>query len=291
MTRLAILADIHGNLPALDAIRRDLVAFAVDQVVVAGDLINFGPFSAQVFDAVREAGWAVIRGNHEYYLLDYQTARAPAEWDDPRRWGLLAWLMRQMGEERRHLIAAWPDTLSLRFPDAPPILVAHGTPRSPWDAIRRLASDEEIAEKLAGVSESLVIVGHTHLLMDRRGGPWRVLNPGSAGNPLDGIPTASYLILESREGEWRPSFRRVAFDRDAVLREFERQRIVEEGGVIGHFVVEEFRTARPEVSPFLRWHARCCPNAPLNMELLSDYARVDRWEYRGKNHRVNVDIT
>ena len=70
MTRLAVLADLHGNLPAFEAVRTDLAQFSVDRVVVAGDLINWGPSSAEVAARVLEAGWAVIRGNNEFYLLD-----------------------------------------------------------------------------------------------------------------------------------------------------------------------------------------------------------------------------
>ena len=75
MTRLAVLADIHGNLPALQAVIDDMAQFAVDQVVVAGDSINWGPFSREVLEVIRERRWPVIRGNNELYLLDYDTER------------------------------------------------------------------------------------------------------------------------------------------------------------------------------------------------------------------------
>jgi predicted phosphodiesterase len=289
VTRLAILSDIHGNLPALEAVAADFARCGVDHVVIAGDLINLGPYSADVIDRVLESRWSVIRGNHEHYLLDYQTSRAPASRNDPMRWSLLRWSYQQLGDERRCRIATWPDRLSLRFPDGPPILVAHGVPRSPWEGISRLASDDEIEEHLRDVEESVVIVGHTHLTMDRPAGRWRVLNPGSAGNPLDGIPTASYLLIETSPEGWQPQFRRVAYNRERLLQEFARLDFVRDCGVIGYLAIEEIKTARPEISPFLRWHESSCPDRPLTMDLLADYAQVDRWEYRGPNHRVNVD--
>ena len=76
MTTLAILADIHGNMPALEAVIQDLRQVAVDHVVVAGDCINWGPFSQEVVERIAREAWAVIRGNNEFYLLDYQTGRA-----------------------------------------------------------------------------------------------------------------------------------------------------------------------------------------------------------------------
>jgi predicted phosphodiesterase len=122
MTRLAILADIHGNLPALEAVLQDLSQFKMDHVIVAGDVINWGPFSAQVMERVTREGWAVIRGNNEFYVLDYNTPRAPSEWEE---YSLLPWLHGQLNGHWRNVIAAWPD--------APPLRVVHGSPRSPWD--------------------------------------------------------------------------------------------------------------------------------------------------------------
>src|SRR5690242_4951955 len=95
MTRLAILSDIHGNLPALEAVIQDLDQFQVDHVIVAGDVINWGPFSAQVVERVVREGWAVIRGNNEFYLLDYNTPRAPRLWQSDD-WPLLPWLHAQL---------------------------------------------------------------------------------------------------------------------------------------------------------------------------------------------------
>lgn len=112
MTRLAVLSDIHGNLPALEAVIADLAGRDVDQVVVAGDVINWGPFSAEVLARVTSAGWPVVRGNHEFYLLDYGTPRASPAWDDRQRFSLLPWLCRQLRGPWQARIAGWPDTLS-----------------------------------------------------------------------------------------------------------------------------------------------------------------------------------
>ena len=80
MTRLAVLADIHGNLPALEAVSMDMAQFEVDHVVVAGDSVNVGPFSREVLKLVSERNWATIRGNNAFYVLDYQTPRMPEHW-------------------------------------------------------------------------------------------------------------------------------------------------------------------------------------------------------------------
>ena len=168
MTKLAILSDIHANLPALEAVIKDLSQFRVDFVIVAGDVINLGPFTQQAVQRVVESKWAVIRGNGELFLLDYNTPRAPQEWKDPVGFPIPPWLNRQLDNNSKNTIATWADTLTLRFSDAPSIRVVHGTPKSHWDSLYPTLTDEKISEFLVEVEESTVIAGHTHLPMDRK---------------------------------------------------------------------------------------------------------------------------
>ena len=288
MTRLAVLADLHGNLPALEAVLQDLGQFQVDHVIVVGDVINWGPFSAQVLERITRQDWAVVRGNAEFYLLDYNTPRAPSAWNDRSFFPLLPWLQRQLNGGWHNVIAAWPDTLHLRFPDAPPIRVFHGTPRSPQEPIYMLSTSEEIEAMLAGVDESTVVAAHTHLALERQVGRWYILNPGSVGGPADGDRRASYMLLEGNQAGWQPTFRRVAFDYEPIWQEFERQRFVDECGLIGHLVVQEFKSARLQLIPFLRWREAICPDAPLRVELLDEFAKVNRWDYTPLAYHVNI---
>lgn len=275
MTQLAVLADIHGNLPALDAVIADMQQFAVDHVIVAGDSIHWGPFSAQVLDRITTLGWAVIRGNAEFYLLDYGTDRAPAAWNTDS-FAPVHWLHAQIAERWLPVIAAWPDTLSLYYPDAPLVRVCHGSPRSAWEGIFANTPEDEVWTMLSGVEETLVIAGHTHLVMDRQIERWRVLNPGTVGGPVDGRGGASYLLLEARAGMWHPTFRRVSYDETEMLAELARVRYVEECGVIAYLFVEEFKAKKLYVSPFVQWHAAECPDEPLTLALLDHFTEEKR---------------
>lgn len=279
MTRLAVVSDIHGNLPALKAVLADMAAFAVDQVVVAGDIIDLGPFSVQVAERVAHEGWTVVRGNNELYFLDFKTPRAPAEWDDVSHFPIPPWLHQQLHERWHDTIAGWQESVQLRFTDAPPLRVFHGSPRSLWEPIYPISSEEEIRAVLAKVEETTVIAGHTHLAMDRQAGRWRILNPGSVGVPLDGIFSASHMILDGNAEGWRATFRRVPFDYEPLFQEFERLDFVEKFGVVGHFIVQEFKTARLQLVPFLHWHEAHCPDAPFSMALLDEFGRVNRRDY------------
>ena len=290
MTRIAILSDIHGNLPALEAVLDDIAQtkLKIDHTIVAGDVVNWGPFSAQVMQRVVSEGWAVIRGNNEFYVLDYSTPRAPAEWSDTAYWPLLPWLKEQLTGRWETVIAAWPDSLSLRFPDAPPVYICHGAPGNPWQSIFPRITHAEAERVLAGAPETTVIAGHTHLAMDRFVGLWHILNPGSVGVPLDGTRAAGYIILDGNADGWRGEFRRVPYTLERVLEEFERQRFAERTGVIGKLVLQEFELARLRVHPFLRWQREQCPDAPLTPELLEEFDTVDPWPYTPAPYHTNV---
>jgi predicted phosphodiesterase len=288
MTKLAILSDIHANLPALEAVIEDLSQFKIDYVIVAGDVINFGPFTQQVVQRVVENKWAVIRGNGELFLLDYGTPRAPKEWNDPIDFPIPPWLNRQLDNNWKNTIATWPDTLTLRFSDAPSIRVVHGTPQSHWDSLWPTLTDEKIAEFLEEVEENTVIAGHTHLPLDRQSGRWHLLNPGSVGVPLDGQFTASYMLLDGDERGWRPTFKRTAFDYEPIFREFERLAFIEECGVIGRLYIEVFKTARPQLG-YIRWRALHHPAEPSSMDLLTEYFEKCNWSgYANKAYHINM---
>lgn len=284
MTRLGVLSDIHGNLPALEAVITDMAAFAVDHVVVAGDSVNWGPFSPQVMDLITSRQWALIRGNNEYYLLDHQTPRAPESW---QAFTLPPMLYEQLGEYRTRLIASLPDTLSLRFRDAPPIRVFHGVPGNPWTAIHPWMRDDQVREHLASVEETTVIGGHSHIPMERQVDGWHLFNPGSVGVPLDGQFCASYMVLEGDASGWRLiAQRRVPFDVEVVLREFERLHYIERCGIQGRLVVEEFRTAQMRLDPFIAWMKAHHPGEAMTDALLDAFLQSDIGQYLPEQYRV-----
>jgi predicted phosphodiesterase len=288
VTKLAVLADIHGNLPALEAVISDLKNFDVDHVIVPGDVIGFGPFSRQTAEIVIRKGWSVIRGNNEYLLIDYKTPRAPIEWNDPVQFAPTAWLDRQFDQNLKTLIAAWPDTLNLRFRDAPPIQVFHGTPDSPWDSLYWTLTNEEIERLLRSTEANYIICGHTHLPMDRQSGRWHIFNPGSVGVPIDGIFSASYMILEGNEQGWKAAFRRISFDYDTIFEEFEKSGYNKESGPMGRLVIEVYKRARPLLG-FLRWRSTYRPDSALTDELVDEFlSNYNWWEFAHPAYHINV---
>ncbi len=165
--RLAVLADIHGNLPALQAVLAELERLQPDYVILDGDLINPMPFNNDVVDIVRASDWAVVRGNHEFYLLDYGTERSPRGSDDSERWGSLHWLVKQIGPAQANYLAALPDEIGLCFPGVQPIRAAHGVPGRNRVGFYQTMPPEKVIPAIEAIEERNIISAHTHVQVDR----------------------------------------------------------------------------------------------------------------------------
>jgi predicted phosphodiesterase len=281
--KLAILADIHGNLPALEAVARELERLQPDYVVVDGDLINGTPFSAEVIDRIRALGWVVVRGNHEFYLLDLGTARAVPGSDDAERWGQLHWLRARVTPAQAAYLAMLPDDRTFYLPGTQPLRITHGLPGRNRVGLYLSQPDEKIAAELAEVHEATFITAHTHIQIDRhvrwlpeandelRTHPhgdmhrpaaavrrWHVINPGSVGLPLNQRPTAQFAMLEAVDdaveyGGWRAQHHEVAYDRRPVLEAFSTSGMLAAGGAISTLFYWEVVTAESEIVYFYRW--------------------------------------
>ena len=166
--RIALLADIHGNLPALEAVLADLEAQQPDYVLLDGDLINGVPFSASVIDYVRQRDWVVVRGNHEFYYLDFGTTRALPGNDDPDRWGQLHWLIEQLTPVQGNYLAMLPDERTLYLPGTQPLRVAHGVPGRNRVGFYNDQPEAQIAGEIQEIQEHTLISAHTHVQIDRQ---------------------------------------------------------------------------------------------------------------------------
>jgi putative phosphoesterase len=174
MRRVAALYDVHGNLPALEAVLAELDREPVDAIVCGGD-VAAGPMPSEVLELLRERDAQFVRGNADRELRDWDAERLTAEQLD--------------------FLRALPLTVSLDVDGLGPVLFCHATPRSDEEIVTRLTPDEEVAATLEGVSELVVVCGHVHVQYDRRVGGHRVVNPGSVGLPYEGRAGAFWALL------------------------------------------------------------------------------------------------
>lgn len=251
--RIAVLADIHGNVPALEAVVADVRECRVDEVLVGGDLVGRGPQGRAVVERVRELGWRSVRGNHEEYLLAFRRREVPPEWLELDEWAAARWMAQEIGSETERWIGQLP--FSMTSVVAPEIEVVHGSPRSTQEGIGPWTDDRRLGEMVNGVRGRLLLCGHTHRPMVRPLPPRTVVNVGSVGLSFDGDRRGCWALCErDTEAEsWRVELRRVDWDLDALRLVYESSGFGQAAGVTGELLWLEHEQARPWLVPFLGW--------------------------------------
>jgi predicted phosphodiesterase len=197
--RTAVLSDIHGNLPALEAVLAELEA---DLVVVGGD-VAAGPLPGETLDALAGLEARYVMGNADRLMVAaYDRGDDPDALEDPIA-RLDAWCAQRITREQRDRLAAYEPTVSVDG-----TLFCHGSPRSDEEIITAVSPEERLEPMLAGVAEGTVVCGHTHHQFDRAVLGKRLLNAGSVGMPYEDEPAAYWLLLEDGE----PTLRRTGYD-------------------------------------------------------------------------------
>lgn len=233
--RIAVLSDIHGNLPALEAVRAEIGREGVDLVVNLGDIVSGPLWPRETAACLRALDWPTISGNHERQLLTPPANRLGAA---------DAFARARLGEDDLRWLAALPATLDL----GDGIWCCHGTPTSDLgyflesvtpDLDRngspgvRAATAAEVAERLGSIAAPLVLCGHTHMPRAMQSGSTLVVNPGSVGLPAfddnhahthrmeTGSPHARWTIVERGAFGWQVQQRLTAYDWHAAARQAE----------------------------------------------------------------------
>jgi predicted phosphodiesterase len=213
--RVAVLADIHGNLPALEAVLAEVDAAGVDRIVLNGDLAT-GPMPAETLDRLAELGDRAIwvRGNCERELAAAcdgrlspdlpEVARLPTEYGASR-----------LAQRHRDLLDGLPLAVTLEVTGLGPVRFCHATARSDTEMVLVDSPLDRYRDGFAGTTEQVVVLGHTHMPFDRLADRRRFINPGSVGMPYGG--TGAYWALLGPE----VILRRTSYDTQAAAARFE----------------------------------------------------------------------
>lgn len=191
--RVAALYDIHGNLPALEAVLAEVRREKVDRVVVGGDVLP-GPMPRETLERLLalDLPTLFIHGNGDRVVREQMDGRespeVPPAYREPIRWSA-----QQLDADHQRVLAEWPATVELMIPGIGSVLFCHATPRNDTEIFTRLTADEKLVPVFAGVSASVVVCGHTHMQFDRMAGPIRVVNAGSVGMPFQ--DSGAYWLL------------------------------------------------------------------------------------------------
>jgi putative phosphoesterase len=219
--RAAVVTDIHGNVPALEAALHRIDELGVDDVYCGGDLVGYGPRPNEICRAIEERGIPTIYGNYDFAIArddDDCGCFYPTPKDREIGQGSVAWTLAHTDERSKRFMRDLP--FDLRFElDGKRVRLVHGSPRKVNEYLleeRPVRSFERIAQ-LADCD--VLLFGHTHKPWDRAYGGVLFVNCGSVGKPKDGDPRGSFAVLAEGDGGVSVSFERVEYDASAVARE------------------------------------------------------------------------
>jgi len=187
--RVAALYDVHGNLPALDAVVADARCATADVVVCGGDLVA-GPFPSECLDRLEALGDRVrfLSGNCD---REVGLPSGHEEWHEH----IGGWSAGLLGAERLERVRRWPLTVELEVGGLGTALFCHATPSSDLTILTRITPEDDVADALAGCEADVVVCGHTHVQYDRTARGSRIVNAGSVGMPYEGSPDARWALL------------------------------------------------------------------------------------------------
>ncbi|MEO8956659.1 MAG: metallophosphoesterase family protein [Ktedonobacteraceae bacterium] len=207
--KVAALYDIHGNLPALNAVLKKLEDVRPDLIVVGGDIVS-GPMPKQTLERLSQLGNQIhaLRGNGDREVVTAfddlpLTLKVPEEVREGTRW-----VAQQIERPQRDFLAHLPEQITLHIEGLGDVLFCHATPRSDEEIFTPITPQERLNIIFTDIKQQIVVCGHTHIQFERRVGRKHILNAGSVGMPYADSPGAYWLLLGPEGSE----FRRTMYD-------------------------------------------------------------------------------
>jgi putative phosphoesterase len=219
--RVAVVTDIHANLPALEAALEAIESIGVDAVYCGGDLVGYGPYPNEVCSLVEDRGIPTIHGNYDHAIgRELEDCGCAYRDQHDRELGQrsVEWTLEHTSERSKHFMRALPFDLRFELGDRRARLV-HGSPRKVNEYLfedRPARTFERIA---AGADCDVLVFGHTHQPWVREYGGVLFVNCGSVGKPKDGDPRAAFAVLRLHRDRVVAEIERVEYDAPAVARE------------------------------------------------------------------------
>ena len=291
--RLAVFADIHGNIPALEAVLKDLARRGpMDGYLVAGDMIG-GPGQQAVLERLVALGAVMIQGNGEQRVAQMDAGTAPARFYAARQAASTRWFYQHLTPDQLKLICSLPEQRTFHLPGAEMIRIVHGSPRRVNELVLPEANFHPnhfyepvlLHEVIELFPEPVMICGHTHL-------PWYAhvdgklaLNPGAVNFPEDGYLGAQYAILIWQGAGWHPELFRIPYDLNQIRRDFETSGFLDTGPYARAVLCSLF-TGKDELPPWFEHTQQVAMRQGLAPQSVYDRVFPDEvWEEAARTYQ------
>ncbi len=246
--KIAILSDIHGNLPALQAVTEQIEKWQPDKILVNGDTLNRGSHSPACWQFVCDRGWPHTLGNHELFVAQRASQSVEENGRSHQFFYLSYWTYQQFNGQLTGL-AELPDGLSISAPDGSELRLRHGSMHRNSDGIYPGMSDA-ILQKQIAPGPAVFVASHTHLPFTQTFAGTKIINSGSVGQPVDGDTRASYAQVTWRNGRWQTAVKRVPYDRERAKKDFSESGFLAESGAISWIIYYEWLLSRCLLVPW-----------------------------------------
>jgi hypothetical protein len=262
--RIAVMADIHGNIDALEAVLEHIEKQKVDQIVVAGDGVIGLPNSLECWQRVQSLGCLVIRGNHERYLFDLESPDAPESWQT-ERYAPIHQAYQQFSKTDIERLRELP-----AFYCIDDLLIVHASYRNDVDAVTAKSTKEELEEMFAGSSQPYIIRAHNHVWFECAWNTRKLSSIGSVGLPLNGDATAQYAIAEKKNQQWHVERYDIHYDIAKAIQSFDETFYFETAGAVGRLFRQELITAKHQLTPFWQTYDEVVSKGEMTLEQAVD---------------------
>ncbi len=262
--KIAILADIHSNLPALETVVDHVERWQPDHIVVVGDVVNRGPRPRECLQLIQARGWPCVLGNHEEYVISHAQPNASRSGIKFRIHRISYWTYQQLNGDVSAL-TAMPFQRSIITPDGGEVRFVHASMRGTRDGIFPTTPDDVLRQQILPPPR-VIGVGHTHKALIRSIDQTLVVNAGSVGLPFDGDPRAGYAQLTRANGDWHAAIVRLDYDRARADRDFDATGFIDDGGPFAQLIRVELRDARSQLFEWTRDYEAAVVSGALTLD-------------------------
>ncbi|OHB76318.1 MAG: hypothetical protein A2Z25_24240 [Planctomycetes bacterium RBG_16_55_9] len=282
---VALISDIHGNLPALASVLKDAGKAKAKQIWCLGDLVGYVPFPNECIEWVRKKASASIAGNYDQKVIAFKQKRS--EWKKtkrPAKFDAFEWNSRHLNSRSRRYLESLPENVRLktgRFN----VLLTHGSPESIDEPILPETPQQRLLElgKIAGAD--VIVMGHTHRFMNRKVGDQWFINPGSVGLPAKSDMRASYALLDISQDKIEVTERKVQYDLSKVLKGLQEANLT---GTLAKMIRIEYGIdLKDHIKPACKTPASS-PQRTLNV--VRQFARECNYEKQHTEHVTSLAL-
>ena len=251
--RIAVLSDIHGNLPALEAVYKDLKTRKPDGLIVAGDFVG-GPHPDQTIELLRslKPNWMIL-GNSDINILRYIDGQVPGTYRTAKQFALLRWGSNHISLESIDFLRNLPRQQVIALDGTASIRVVHGSLNNPYEGYDPETERDKFDFDFHLLDELVLISGHTHR-------PWSVewngklaVNPGSVAGPLNGFIGTQYALIDWTGGQWKAQLYARHYDISRICADFSDSGLLQAGGALARCFLYSIETGEDVSRQFLEY--------------------------------------